>query len=132
MNTTLTKPNDLAYTVPKRPAIIPQPRPRRQITRLTADLATVHIEAVERDGWRYPADTWVQHRGQPIYRVTDCRVLVYCEDMMTHRNPNDRQPWQPVTAPTWLDSHQCVVAWLVGTLGVFAGAGGELEAVNAA
>jgi hypothetical protein len=90
--------------------------PRRQITRLTADLATVHIEAVEGDGWRYPAATSVQHRGQPIYRVTDCRVLVYCEDMTTHRNPNDRQLWQPVIVPSTLDSHQAVVAWLVGTL----------------
>ncbi len=90
--------------------------PRRQITRLTADLATVHLEAVEGDGWRSPADTWVQHRGQPIYRVTDCRVLVYCEDMMTHRNPNDRQPWQPVTAPTWLTSHANVVAWVIAAL----------------
>lgn len=127
MNTTLTKPNDLAAIAPKRPAVIPKPRPRRQITRLTADLATVHIDAVEGDGWRSPADTWVQHRGQPIYRVTDCRVLVYCEDMMTHSNPNDRQPWQPVTAPTWLDSHQGVVAWLVSSMSVGSVNAGEVE-----
>ncbi len=90
--------------------------PRPQITTVTKTLVTIHRPAVAYDDCGYGAVSYVQLAGTSAYRVDGLRVRVYCPAMLEHRDPNDRQPWQTVTVPSTLDSHQAAVDWLVGTL----------------
>ncbi len=95
---------------------------RPQITQATDDLAIVHLAAA--DGLR--AVTCLQWAGESIYQVTGGKILVWCPDLFGHAQPGKRAAWQRVVAPSYLESDEAIVEWLVA--GLAANGAGEVAA----
>ena len=87
--------------------------PRPMITAATDDLVIVHRPMTTFDDGYLEAVSVVQRAGAPIYRVAGLRARVWCPESLTARVAAHRQPWQQVTVPAHLDTHELVVAWLV-------------------